>query len=150
MKILVAYASKSGTTAKCAKMLAEYLSGTELVDLTKKTPNLDNYDLIVIGSSIRMGYLHKAAGVFINEHRQQLLKKKTAFFFCSGFVNDMEQLIKENLPDEVAEKAIIIDSFGGELNIEKQKGIDKFVAKMIAQKVSKQQQLMPSYLSGTD
>lgn len=143
MKILVAYASKSGTTAKCAKMLAGYLTGADLVDLTKKTPDLDKYDLIVIGGSIRMGYIHKTAGIFINEHQQQLLKKKTGFFFCKGFEEDMDELIKDNLPDEVADKAIIIDSFGGELDIEKQKGIDRFVAKMIIKRVDEQKSPLP-------
>ncbi len=143
MKILVAYASKTGTTAKCAKMLAGYLAGADLVDLTKKTPILDKYDLIIIGASIRMGYIHKTAGIFINEHQQQLLSKKIGFFFCNGFSEDMDELIEDNLPDEVAKKAIVIDSFGGELVIEKQKGIDRYVAKMIAKKADEQKAPLP-------
>ena len=138
MKILIAYASKTGTTAKCAKMLAEYLPEADFVDLTVIKPNIDDYDLIVIGGSVRMGYLHKTAGVFINEHQQQLLNKNTAYFFCSGFTDNIDEVIKENFPDQIAAKAIAIDSFGGELDVDKQKGIDRFVAKMVIKKVSKQ------------
>ena len=37
----------------------------------------------------------------------------------------------QNIPKELLEQAIIYTTFGGELNLEKQRGFDKFVMKMI-------------------
>lgn len=52
-KILIAYAGKTGTTEKCAGILAQKLKCVIVSNLVVETPNIDEYDLIIIGGSIR-------------------------------------------------------------------------------------------------
>ncbi len=61
--VLIAYASVNGTARECAGKLAEQLTGPQvtLCDLAKETPDPQNYDLVIVGSSIRFGKLRPAA-----------------------------------------------------------------------------------------
>ncbi|HJB61082.1 MAG TPA: GNAT family acetyltransferase, partial [Candidatus Ruminococcus gallistercoris] len=62
--VLIAYASKTGTTAECAAQLAALLPGASLCDLTKETPEIGRFDAVIVGGCVRMGALHKAAAGF--------------------------------------------------------------------------------------
>ena len=77
MKILIAYAGKSGTTAKCAGLLAEQLNGedVEVVDLCAKKPDIDGCDIVVIGSNIHVGQIHKNVILISNKKRFKLAKE---------------------------------------------------------------------------
>ena len=59
LKILIIYASKTGTTEKCAKNLGTKMENAKVINIYNQTENIDNYDLIVIGSPIRMGIIYK-------------------------------------------------------------------------------------------
>ncbi len=131
MKTLIVFASKTGTTEKCARQLAAYLEDAKVVDLMKESPNIAGYDRIVVGGSIRMGTLHKKAKEFIDNHAAQLKTQKFALFICHGFIDQAADFIEKNFPADLREKAIAVDTFGGELEIERQKGMDKLIAKMV-------------------
>ncbi len=73
MKTLICYASKTGTTKKAAGLLAEYFEDVTVMDLEKEKVNLCDFDCVIIGGSIRMGQLHKAAKKFIIEKKDELL-----------------------------------------------------------------------------
>ena len=68
MRIGIFYASKTGTTYKCAKLLQEKLPGAKLIEINKKNYNLNNFDFIIIGSSIRMTKFHKRAKKFLKRN----------------------------------------------------------------------------------
>ena len=131
MNILIAYASKSGTTEKCAKKLAELLPNVTLLNLCDKSIDITTYDTVIIGSGIRMGMIHKKVRSFIEANVSQLNMKKTAFFICNGFYADAPTHIEKNFSQELRTRAICIESFGGELNINNLRGLDKFIAKMV-------------------
>ena len=57
MKILIAYSSANGTTAKCADMLAEKLKAkneVSLVNVKDVIPAPEGFDAVILGSSVRM------------------------------------------------------------------------------------------------
>ena len=61
-KILILYASRGGATKYCAELLAEKLKNIHEVcvtDITKSQPAPDEFDVIVLASSIRMGQMNK-------------------------------------------------------------------------------------------
>ena len=134
MDVLIAYASKTGTTTKCAKILKALVDDATLCDLTKEKPDLSRYNCVIVGGSIRMGALHKASKNFISRNKDTLLKKKCAFFTCNCFLDQSEEYLKKNIPQDLLKKAIAVGSFGGEMNADDQKGIDKFITKMVAKK----------------
>lgn len=82
-KALVAYASKCGSTAEIAKNIAGVLveSGRQ-VDLlpAADVTDLSGYDLVVLGSAIRMSKWMPAASDFVSRFQQDLVNKSTAFF----------------------------------------------------------------------
>lgn len=131
MGILIAYASKTGTTADCAKKLKDKLQGAVTADLSKTTPDPDDYEKIVVGASVRMGKLNKKAVNFMKKNSDKLKDKTTAVFMCCCNSDEMEGYIKRSLPDEIADKLAFYDSFGGEMDVDRQKGVDKFIVKSI-------------------
>lgn len=72
MKTLIAYATKYGTTEKCANILAQKLSSeAELVNLKKaRTIDLNQYDSVIIGGSVMMGRIRKEVKEFWYRGRQ--------------------------------------------------------------------------------
>ena len=61
MKVLIAYRSKYGTTAACARELAERIrGGAELVDLGRRcAPDVAAFDVVLIGGSIYGGKIQR-------------------------------------------------------------------------------------------
>lgn len=131
MKILIAAASKTGTALKCAEMLSEKLGNAKIADLNKEMPDISNYDMIIIGGSIRAGMLHNKAVRFIKKNAEQLEKKKVAFFICCASINDAKDLIERNVPAQLLKNAVCADCFGGIIDIAKLKGMDKFIINML-------------------
>lgn len=131
MKILLAYASKTGTTEKCAKLLASYLGEVHLVDLSKLTPNVESYDCVIVGGSIRAGMLHKAAKNYVKNNALALIKMPAAYFICTMAPSEnAKEYVEKNIGAELLSAAICVDSFGGEMDMAKMKGLDRLVAKM--------------------
>lgn len=131
MNILIAYAGKTGTTQRCAKMLEQGLKNVTVINLVEETPDISKYDLIIIGGSIRIGILHSKAKKFIKDNKEKLLNKKTAYYICCGFSDGYKKYFETNIDKELLDKSIIYDTFGGEMDVNKQKGIEKFIVKMV-------------------
>jgi menaquinone-dependent protoporphyrinogen IX oxidase len=69
MKILIAFASKGGTTERYANAIADVLNkrGVEvdIADLRKESPNLEKYGTVIVGTGVRAGKMYKEALNFI-------------------------------------------------------------------------------------
>ena len=131
MNILIAYASKSGTTETCVHILENDFNGhATLVDLTQTDPLLDTYDTILIGGPIRYGRLHSSVKKFMNNHLEELKQKEIALFICCGFAEDAEQHFQNNFPKELLEHAKVIECFGGEIRRQALGMIETFIANM--------------------
>jgi menaquinone-dependent protoporphyrinogen oxidase len=81
--ILVAYASKSGSTIDVAQTIGKGLADKgATVDVlpVKAIKSIDGYRAIVIGSAIRMGQWLPEAVDFIKNHQARLSQISTAFF----------------------------------------------------------------------
>ncbi|MGL5616436.1 MAG: flavodoxin domain-containing protein [Sarcina sp.] len=132
MKTAIIYGSKSGTTEKCALKLKEKLGEVDLINILEEKVNLQNYDNLIIGSPIRMGALMKPIKNLLVEETEMLLSKKLGIFLCNGFVEKTEEFIKANISEDLVNHATVIMSFGGELDVDKLKGFDKFVTKIVS------------------
>lgn len=146
MKTVICYASKTGTTEKAARKLAEYLEDVKIINLEKEDVDLNNFDCIIIGASIRMGQIHKAAKNFIIEHREDLINKKCGFFICNGFPEQAETFLIQNIGQELLSHSICASSFGGELDVNRLKGMDKFIAKAVINSTKDNPRAIPQLL----
>jgi len=131
MNTLIVYAGKTGTTEKCAGIIAQKLKNTTVVNLLQETPDISKYDIIIIGGSVRYGRINSKARNFINKNKAVLLEKKTAYYICCGFADGGKKYIEESIDKELLDNSITYEVFGGELDVNKQKGLDKLVAKFV-------------------
>lgn len=131
MKVLIAYASKTGTTEKAAKLLGEYFENVTFRDLTVGNPSPRTYDVVIVGSCIRMGTLHKDVKKWLEENWNVIKNKKYGCFICNGFVDQVPQLFQQNFSQEFLDGAVSVESFGGELNLKKMKGLDRIITKLV-------------------
>ena len=94
-KILVAYASKCGSTGQVAKAIGQTLaSNGATVDVrpVKDVSDLSAYRAVVLGSAIRRGKWLPEAVKFVEAHQQVLSRVSTAYFtVCMTLSQDTEE-----------------------------------------------------------
>lgn len=59
MNTLIIYASKTGTTEKCANQINRQLKNSKMVNILEQNEDINRYNLIIIGTPIRMGMIDK-------------------------------------------------------------------------------------------
>ncbi len=85
MKILIAFATNSGSTERVAQTIAEELgkAGAQVeVRKIEQATNLETYDAVVVGAPMIMGW-HRAATQFLKKNRQGLSQKRVAYFLTA-------------------------------------------------------------------
>lgn len=83
MKVLIAYASRYGSTAEVAQTIGEELTqqGFEVDVLpVKAVKSIKEYQAVVVGSPIRVGEWLQDARKFVFDHEKQLKKMPLAYF----------------------------------------------------------------------
>jgi menaquinone-dependent protoporphyrinogen oxidase len=98
MKVLVAYASKRGSTAEISRAVAKTLNEAGLkVDCLKSddVSDVSSYDAVVLGSAVYMKRWQGDAKHFLRKHSKQLAERPF-WVFSSGPVGDPDQ---EENPD---------------------------------------------------
>lgn len=83
MKTLILYLSRDGQTQKIAEKLAEQIPHHTAVHSLREpisVQQLEAFDTIVIGASIRYGHFDPLLERFIDQHLTLLQQKKSAFF----------------------------------------------------------------------
>jgi menaquinone-dependent protoporphyrinogen oxidase len=113
MTVLVAYASKRGSTAEIAETVAATLRREGLgvcLERCEDVRNLDRYDAVVLGSAVYMKRWQGDARHFLKKHRKAL-KQKPFWVFSSGPVGDPAKDNPDWIePPKLAEK---IEDLGG-------------------------------------
>ena len=119
MKILIAYASKTGTAAECAGMLRDELRGADvtLADLSVSRPDPQNFDAVVIGGSIRYGKAPKALQTYLQERQAGLEKSLHGLFLCCGAGHGFEEYRDRVFPQDMIAGAFAVLNFGGRLRL---------------------------------
>lgn len=82
--------------------------------------------LLYVIIAIRMVQLFHI-GCLTLRNIENLKSKKVAYFICCGFNENWKSYYEQNIPKDLLDTAIIYDTFGGEMDIQKQKGFDKFI-----------------------
>ena len=113
MTVLVAYASKRGSTAEIAETVAATLRREGLgvcLERCEDVRNLDRYDAVVLGSAVYMKRWQGDARHFLKKHRKAL-KQMPFWVFSSGPVGDPAKDNPEWVePPKLAEK---VEDLGG-------------------------------------
>ncbi len=139
--ILVAYASKYGSTQEVAEAIAAELrkeGATVTLERAQAVKTLEGYRAIVLGAPIYIGALHKDALNFLRQHRQELEKRPIAVF-ALGPTHDDEQERQESramLDKELAKfpwlTTVTVEMFGGKYDPHKLRFPDSLIATLPA------------------
>ena len=91
MKKIFIYSSSNGHSLKICKALNKNKESL-IIDIDMlKTANLDNFDQIVIGASVKYGDHNKKVYEFVKKNRVLLEKKKTVFFSVNATARKSEK-----------------------------------------------------------
>lgn len=135
MKNLIIYATKYGSVANAAKLLAGELQGTtDLVRLGHDDlPALDEYDSVVVGGSIYVGNIQKEVKEFCRDYEKELFEKVLGLFICAGEKNEEKRLdsIRNNFSSELIDHSTATGWFGLEVHLEKASFMDKTVIRLM-------------------
>lgn len=105
MKSLIVYGTRYGATAdtaaKIAKMMQDEGHSVRLVDAEKEeVETVKEYDLVLVGSGIRMGKWTKGPEQFLQRFQTDLRSRKVALFVSSAmqaifaYENNLEEMAK--------------------------------------------------------
>lgn len=141
-KMLVAYATRGGSTAEVAEYVGEVLraTGKTTLDVRPLTPMLDvsGYNAVVVGSAIRMGHWLPEAVAFVKANREALSHIPTAYFLVSGLLrNDTPETRRRVLayldPVRAILEPVSIGLFAGKIDFSKMDWFDRSIAEGVSQ-----------------
>ena len=126
MKILIAYASVTGTTTECVRLLRHFLQRRkpDVANLMTDTPDLSLYDTVIVGGPVRHAKLHPTVLKFLRDHTEELKAKRLGCFIVCGFADEAEEQIDRIFSKDLKslrEHAFDVVSFGGTLDATRQK-----------------------------
>jgi menaquinone-dependent protoporphyrinogen oxidase len=90
MRVLVASASKHGSTAEIARTIGASLTFRQIeadVRPAESVTSLEGYDGVILGSGVYMGHWLEPAKRFIQQHTEDLLRRPV-WLFSSGPLGD--------------------------------------------------------------
>ncbi len=135
MKTLIVYGTRYGATAgtsdEIAKVLREQGFDVRVINAkNEKIRSISDYELVVVGSGMRMGKWTDEADDFLKRFQKELGQKKLAIFASTmktvsereGKTEDVAKMRKAALEDKVAQynlHPIILGFFGGVLDFNK-------------------------------
>lgn len=138
-KVLVTYATKYGATAEIAEKIAGVLKKTGATVDVEDVRNVDclsDYETVVIGSALYMGFWRKEMARFVKKQTAVLAQKKV-WIFVSGSTNDgdpVKELEGRIYPPNLQPVMDIIQpaditAFHGAIDLDKLSGFEKWVMK---------------------
>ncbi|MDD4316052.1 MAG: flavodoxin domain-containing protein [Clostridia bacterium] len=134
MKTIIVYDTKTGTSGTCAEMLEKKLEA-DISNLSEgATPDISNYELVIIGGGIYAGKYTPKLRKFIRNSAESLKARKFAFFVCCAGEDDYAKNLPGSIPVELLNKAAAVECFGYGVDVEKAKG---FMTKMVTKIMKK-------------
>ena len=138
---LIIYSSTDGQTKNICSRIGEFLSNdipAKIISLSDATKNdIEKYDQVIIGASIRYGKHKKELFKFIDKNLDELTKKDNAFFSVNVVARKKEKNKPETNPyvskflnntNWIPKK---IGVFAGKVDYPKYKLLDKYAIKFI-------------------
>ena len=128
MRILLAYASKNGSTASCVERLATGLSGLDVTthDLALSMPDASLFDMVIVGAGVHHHRFPTPVKRFFCEQKDVLKTKKLGLFLLCGIAAEQTYYIEKLFPQELREVAFETSFWGGSLRYDGLSFWDKF------------------------
>jgi menaquinone-dependent protoporphyrinogen oxidase len=134
MKTLILYGTAYGCTEKCAFKLAKCIKGdVRLLNLEgNKEIDMTDYEIVIIGGSIRLGRMNRSVSNFCRKNFDVLLEKNIGLFICCmNEIDHAKEYFRAGFPRELQNQAIAKGFFGGELNLEEMTSFERSLLKNV-------------------
>ncbi|NLA42913.1 hypothetical protein GX865_02020 [Candidatus Saccharibacteria bacterium] len=136
-KYLIIYASKHGSTEKCAKIISREIPGNciTLPADKVKADDIDKAHHIALGSAIYAGMAMPVITKLCNKYKSQLLEKELSLFICGLSLSKTTQQKELNnaLPKEIRPNVNHKFFAGGEISLDKLSKKERLILKLIKQ-----------------
>tara|TARA_B100001769_G_C21822815_1_gene447169 strand:- start:124 stop:636 length:513 start_codon:yes stop_codon:yes gene_type:complete len=137
-KILLTYSTVDGHTKTICEKILSYSKNSH-VDILPidSSINIKDYDIVVIGASIRYGKYREEIFKFIKENEELLNSKDNAFFSVNVVARKENKNKPETNPylikflNKISWQPKILDVFAGKIDYPKYKFLDKYAIKFI-------------------
>ncbi|RNC64857.1 flavodoxin domain-containing protein [Proteiniphilum sp. X52] len=117
---LIVFASHHGTVEKCARELFRLIEGkVDICNLNRRDflPDLSGYEAVIVGGSIHSGKIQQEISSFCHHNLELLATKRLGLFInCVYSGERAQQQLDEAFPETLNRKAVVRDSFGGEID----------------------------------
>lgn len=120
MSVLVAYATKYGTTKSIAERVATEVPGGKAVEIAgDRTPDPGRYDLVVIGGPVYAGKILSTVPKYCEEHRDVLTRVPVALFVSCLYQGEQAvQQLEAAFPPWILSRAFGRYTVGGEVRFD--------------------------------
>jgi len=132
LRTLIAYRTKYGTAAACARRLLAKIGGdTVLADLADaRDVNVRDYDVVLVGGSIYAGKVQRAVVSFCERNRPALLQRKVGIFLCCLYQGeDALMQLQSAFPDWLLAHAFARALPGGEVHYARLTLLDRLLVR---------------------
>lgn len=135
MQGIIIYATKYGCTEKAVKLLQSKIpGGIKTVNVAReKAPDLSSFDTVILGGPIYAGKMHGALSAYMRRNREALKGKRLALFVCAGEQDPAlgEKQLAAAFPEELHNRAVAREAFGGELYWDKLDPMTKLILRVV-------------------
>ena len=132
MKTLILYATKYGAAREIAQRIANNMREAKIYDLKNDNiPPLEQFECIIIGSSVYAGNIRKEAKTFITKNLSILQDKKIGLFLSGMAPESGEEKVFESMPAEIVSVAKEKSLLGGIFDPKKANGLERFIMKIV-------------------
>ena len=139
MATIILYATKYGATEQIAKRISKLLDDAPYHNLNDTNlPTLEDFDTIILGTSVYAGSTRKEAKQFLSKHKKILVEKNISFFLSglSQSKDDPDTFYKKNFPADLLNKAQATAFLGGIFDPEKTTAAERMIIKLVAQQTT--------------
>ncbi len=137
-KVLLTYSTIDGHTKTICEKILSYSKSSDVDVLPiSENINIDDYDTVVIGASIRYGKYRKEIFEFIKKNEGLINSKNNAFFSVNVVARKENKNKPETNPylikflNKISWQPKILDVFAGKIDYPKYKFLDKYAIKFI-------------------
>jgi menaquinone-dependent protoporphyrinogen oxidase len=135
MKTIIIYTSSKGCTERAVRELSQKLSGeVETIDLMHHhSPDLSNYNRIIIGGSIHSGKIQQRINYFCLTHMHVLRTREIGLFICCSHEPEVARdTIEHAFPEELHQMAKTEAIFSGKVNLDDMNLVKRILVKKVA------------------
>jgi len=161
-RVLVAYATKRGSTAEIAEKIGEVLKKRQMqVDVlpARKVADLSPYKTAILGTAVYIGLWRREAVKFLKTFADELVKMPLRIFLSgpTGAGDPLELPGNWRFPESLRPvieqvKPVEITSFGGRIESGKMNPFEKMIIKKVGAEIGdfRNWESIASWANGTD